>query len=154
MSDDTIMDETSDSFEDQIQSDGLRKHVKRIETENRELKQQMESARSAQRELALIKAGVDISSPTGRLFAKAYDGELDVDAVKTAAMEYGVVSPPAATSASPEEQAAWSRTQSAQAAGSPAGEIDWKQRLDAAKTQDEAWAVLEDYDRAMRTTQL
>lgn len=151
MSDDTFIED--DNLDEQIQSDGLRKHVKRIESENKALKQEMEAARSAQRELALIKAGVDISSPTGRLFAKAYDGELDVEAVKSAAMEYGVVAPPSPTTASPDEQAAWTRSQAAQAAGSPAGEIDWSERLGAAKSQQEAMAVLEEYDRAMRTSQ-
>lgn len=151
MSDDTYIED--DTLDEQIQSDGLRKHVKRIESENKTLRQEIETARSAQRELALIKAGVDVNSPTGRLFAKAYDGELDVDTVKSAAMEYGVVAPPSPTTATPDEQAAWTRTQAAQAAGSPAGEIDWTERLNSAKTQQEAMAVLEDYDRAMRTMQ-
>lgn len=47
-----------------------------------------------QRELALTKAGVDTSTPTGKMFAKAYDGELDTEAIKTAATEVGAITPP------------------------------------------------------------
>jgi hypothetical protein len=46
---------------------------------------------AAKRELAFIKAGIDLDTPTGKLFAKAYDGANDVEAVTAAAKEYGVI---------------------------------------------------------------
>lgn len=48
-------------------------------------------AEAARRELAFLKAGIDVDSPTGKLFAKAYDGSADLDSVKAAASEYGLI---------------------------------------------------------------
>jgi len=48
-------------------------------------------AEAARRELAMLKAGIDLDTPQGKLFAKAYDGEPTLDAVKAAAEEYGVI---------------------------------------------------------------
>lgn len=45
----------------------------------------------------------------GALFRKAYDGETDPDAVKSAAAEYGILEPPPASQVPPEEQAAHQR---------------------------------------------
>lgn len=42
---------------------------------------------AAQREIAFHRAGVDVDSPIGKLFAKAYDGELDLAVIKEAAGE-------------------------------------------------------------------
>lgn len=39
-------------------------------------------ARSAQRELAMRRAGVDLDSPLGAMFSKAWDGEIDVDMMR------------------------------------------------------------------------
>lgn len=39
-------------------------------------------ARSAQRELAMRRAGVDLDSPLGTMFSKAWDGEIDVDMMR------------------------------------------------------------------------
>ena len=51
-------------------------------------------ANAAERKLAIIQAGVDINSPTGKLFLKAYDGDNDTDSIQTAAQEYGVIKAP------------------------------------------------------------
>ena len=75
-----------------------RQFVRKLEQEAKEgkaAKRQAEDARNeadaAKRELALIKSGVDVESPTGKLFAKAYDGEISVEAIKAAATEYGLI---------------------------------------------------------------
>lgn len=39
-------------------------------------------AEAAKRELAFVRAGVDLDTPQGAMFAKAYDGELDHTAIK------------------------------------------------------------------------
>jgi len=46
---------------------------------------------AAKRELAFIKAGIDTSTPMGSLFTRAYDGEIDADAIKAAAVKDGVI---------------------------------------------------------------
>lgn len=48
---------------------------------------------AAKRELVLMKAGIDLETPHGRLFAKGYDGEITLDAVKAAATDYGLLEP-------------------------------------------------------------
>lgn len=60
------------------------RNADRVAAENEQLK----------RELALTKSGVDLTSPIGQLFAKAYDGPATADAVKASAVEYGVLAPP------------------------------------------------------------
>ena len=58
-------------------------------------KREAESARSeadaAKRELALLKSGIDVNSPTGKLFAKSYEGELTAEAIKAEAEQYGLI---------------------------------------------------------------
>lgn len=41
-----------------------------------------EQSAADKRTIALLRAGIDIDSPLGTMFAKAYDGELNPDAIK------------------------------------------------------------------------
>lgn len=75
-------------------------------------------AAAAKRDLALMQAGVDVTSGPGKLFAKAYDGDATVEAVKAAALEYGVIKP----EVTPEERAAEQRIAAASSGGAPVGE--------------------------------
>lgn len=50
-------------------------------------------AAAAERKLAFVEAGVDYASGTGSLLYKSYDGEMTSDAVKAAALEFGVLRP-------------------------------------------------------------
>lgn len=84
-----------------------RSFVRKLEQEakdgkraRREADEAKADANAAKRELALMKAGIDLDSPTGKLFVKAYDGEISADAIKAAATEYGLI----ATSETPEVQ--------------------------------------------------
>lgn len=49
-------------------------------------------AEAAKRELAFVKAGVNTDTPAGRMFARAYEGDLDVDKIRG---EYASLFPPA-----------------------------------------------------------
>lgn len=53
---------------------------------------QLASLQPLARELAFQKAGVDVETGPGKFFASKYDGELDADAIRAAAEEYGFVS--------------------------------------------------------------
>ncbi len=75
-----------------------RQFVRKLEQEAKEGKRAKREAdeakldaQNAKRELALMKAGIDLESPTGKLFVKAYDGEISVEAIKAAAGEYGLI---------------------------------------------------------------
>jgi len=106
--------------EDQSGRNPLRDHAKQLEAELEKERQRAAQGEAAVRKLAFIEAGIDVNTPTGKLFAKAYDGEFSPDAVKQAALEYGVIGEPAPVVASPDEQRAWSKASQSHASGAPA----------------------------------
>ncbi len=62
-----------------------RDRIKRLEAE-------LAESQAAKRELAFMKAGIaDTSKGQGALLLKAYDGELDPEAIRAAAIEFGVI---------------------------------------------------------------
>jgi len=69
-------------------------------------------ADEAKRELAFLRAGVDLDSPLGKMFVKGYDGDLEPEAIKTAYAEIvpaaapPAAAPPERTPLTPEQQAA------------------------------------------------
>jgi rRNA maturation endonuclease Nob1 len=69
----------------------LEKQAKAGKAAAREANEAKAEANAAKRELALMKAGINLDSPTGKLFVKAYDGEISVEAIKAAAGEYGLI---------------------------------------------------------------
>ena len=69
--------------EEESSNNSGREYQRRLEKELKEAKaasrsKETENAEllSAKRELALLKAGINVGEGTGALFAKAYDGEL------------------------------------------------------------------------------
>ena len=79
----------SDNYSDDLDSDieedslpGLRRAAnksKKLESENQSLK----------RELAFAKAGLPLDDPKMRYFVKGYDGEMEAEAIRAAAVEAG-----------------------------------------------------------------
>lgn len=86
-------------------------------------------ARSAQRELAMRRAGVDLDSPIGALFAKAYDGEIDGDQILT---DWNALSGSAGGGVSAQDQAAMTRISQAAGGATPTagGGMDFEAQLD------------------------
>lgn len=91
------IDTTLESEDNEPQRDSrqfvrdLERKAKEGQAAKREADAAKAEAAAAKRELALMKAGIDISSGAGKLFAKAYDGEASVEAIKSAAAEYGLI---------------------------------------------------------------
>ena len=116
----------------------------RRELEDR-LKQAETRASTAERKAALMEAGVDINTPTGKLFAKAYDGDADVEAIRKQAEEYGVLKP-SDEQIPPEELQAMQQTAAASVGAQAPAAVDAEKRFEqamaAAKTQEEAEAVI------------
>jgi len=133
-----------------ITNEQVRETIKRLERENRDLKANIAEATQARRELSFVKAGIDLSTPTGKLFAKAYDGNPDLDEVRAAAIEYGLLEPPPATPTPSDEQAAFQRIDRAAATGRPAsGPVDWSKRLKETRNPDEYWQVIKEYEQSL-----
>lgn len=124
---------------------------KNLERKAKEADAAKAEAQAAKRELALLKAGIDLESPTGKLFAKAYDGEASVDAIKAAATEYGLIgteSAPAAPaqtepSVSNDELAAHQRIAQASAGANSGGQYDPRDAVNNADSVEEVLAILQ-----------
>lgn len=90
----------------------LRKKANDGQKAKREAEIATNEANAAKRELALLKSGVDVNSPTGKLFAKSYEGELTPEAIKAEAEQYGLI-PTSQTSEVKEELNAFDRVSNA-----------------------------------------
>ncbi len=70
----------------------------------------------------MVRAGIDLDSPTGLLFTDAYKGEPSIEAVKAAAQKYGLVPKDETDPEVLSQQQAQSRLASAsQGAAAPSG---------------------------------
>ena len=125
----------------ETRENGLRKHTKLVEKENAALRQQVAEAELTRRELAFMKAGIDPDSPMSKYFVKGYDGELTQEAIRQAAIEAQLISPP--NPITQDEEQAWQRTNQA-AAGSQTAQppVDWNRRLEEATSSKEVMAIL------------
>ncbi len=120
----------------------LRARMKQLEKENAEAKKLLAEAEVAKRELAFARAGLDPLSAKDKYFVKAYDGDLHPDAIRQAAVEAQLISPPESVPTANEAQA-WQRTAKL-AAGSQTAEppVDWSRRLNEATSPREVEQIL------------
>jgi hypothetical protein len=146
MADDIDLDETETG------RNPLRDRMKQLESENAALRQQAEAAAAAQRELAFVKAGIDPSLPVAKYFMKGYDGELNPDSIRQAAIEAQIIADTKAQQVAQEAQA-WNRTTQA-AAGNTAGEppVDWVTRIQQAKTPAEVEQLMTEARSAQQSS--
>jgi hypothetical protein len=138
-----------DEFDEETEGKNpLRQALKQKEKELAEAKKVAAEAAEAKRELAFIKAGVPMDNPMSRYFVKAYDGDLDPDAIKQAALEAQLISPPDQI---PQDEAqAWGRTnQVAAGAGTSHAPVNWDKRLSEARTEAEVMAILAEAQEAL-----
>lgn len=135
----------SDAYTDPDPDEGgrnpLREHAKALEADNKRLAEEAAAGREAQRKLAFIEAGVDPTSPQGKLLAKAYDGDLTADAIKAAALEYGVIQAPPAVTAPPAEQQVWGQMTDNANQGA-ASAVSLEDRIRAATSPQEVQDIL------------
>ena len=84
---------TDDDFEsDDIETEGDNgdiKSLRRAANSKKKLEQELNSLR---RELAFAKAGLPMNDPKMNYFIKGYDGDLDADAIREAALDAGFLS--------------------------------------------------------------
>ena len=118
----------------------VRARMKELEQRLAEAEKRAQAAESAAREAAFLKAGLDPAKKMHQYFMKAYDGELDPEAIKQAAMEAEVISTPQSDLS---EAEAWKRTTKvADGSGTAQPPIDWNKRIMEATSQAEVEAIL------------
>jgi hypothetical protein len=134
--------DSEDQIEESETRNPVRARMKQLEKETADLRKQVAEAETAKRELAFVKAGLDPLQPMTKYFVKAYDGDLTPDAIRQAAVEAQLISPPD-SKPSADEANAWSRTAKI-GAGSQTAQppVDWSRRLNEARSPQEVDAIL------------
>lgn len=130
------MDSDIELDEQETGRNPLRERMKQLETENAALKAKADQAAAAERELAFVKAGLDPNAPMAKYFMKAYDGDLNPEAIKAAAQEAQLIADRKPVEV--QDAAAWDRTNQA-AAGNTAGEppVDYAAKIAEANSPAE-----------------
>lgn len=126
--------------DDQPESNPVRARMKQLEKETRELRKQVAEAQAAQKELAFVKAGIDLNSPMAKYFVKGYDGELTPEAIRLAAEEAQLVTP--SKPVDDTDKSAWQETNKIAngAEVSPAGP-SWVKRIQSANSESELMSI-------------
>lgn len=134
--------DSEDQIEESETRNPVRARMKQLEKETAELRKQVAEAEAAKRELAFVKAGIDPLQPMSKYFVKAYDGDLNPEAIRQAAVEAQLISPPQ-NQPSADEMQAWQRTNKV-AAGSQTSQppVDWARRLNEATSPREVEQIL------------
>ena len=130
--------------DDQMESNQnpVRARMKQLEKETADLRKLVAESEVAKRELAFVKAGIDLTAPASKYFVKGYDGELSPEAITEAAVEAQLISPPDSVPTASEAQA-WQRTAKI-AAGTQTTQppVDWNRRLNDARSPQEVDSIL------------
>jgi DNA-binding NarL/FixJ family response regulator len=130
--------------EDQAGKNPVRARMRELESEVKVLRQQADEAKGAQRELAFVKAGVDLSSNMSKYFVKGYDGELTPEAIRAAATEANLIQNQAPQQVVPQqEKQAWDRVGGASRMGdSTDAVVDYVSKMANTKSEKEVMELL------------
>lgn len=128
-------------LEEQEGRNPLRDRNKLLEAENAELRAQAEAASSAARELAFVKAGIDPELPISKYFVKAYEGDLNADAIREAGIEAGLLKDTQAESIQ-QEAGTWNRSNQIAAGSDAEPQVDFVTRISQARSQAEVEKLL------------
>ena len=144
MSDQTQYEDEQDETESR-KVDPVRAQLRRLEAENKTLREQSTASENDKRKLAFLENGVDVTSPVGKMFAQAYNGELTAEAILAVATELNLVTPQ--TDPLAEDKAALGRIAGAGKAGSTSVvRADLNTRIAGAKNRQELDAVMAQHD--------
>jgi hypothetical protein len=135
-----IADEFYEDDDQPQESNPVRARMKQLEKENREYKKMLAEAEAAQKELAFVKAGIDLTSPMAKYFVKGYDGELSPEAIRQAAEEAQLITPQ--PEVANEDKQAWQTSNKVAAGAESSTEIpSWTKRINDANSEAELMAV-------------
>jgi len=139
-----VIDDFDDETNETASKDPVRAHLKKVESENKLLRQQAHEFEILKRKMAFAEAGIDVNAPVAKYFIKAYDGEVSADAIRAAAQEANLLEPQKPKEVADEsEKKAWARLQRASTAGEQTDEqVDWVKKLNTTRNQDEVMHLL------------
>lgn len=136
-------DYSEDDFTEQESSNGsnpVRQRMKQLEKELREANKRLAETAEASKKLAFLEAGVPLDSPMAKYFIKGYDGDLNPEAIREAALEAQLIAPPQQVDDT--DKQAWRETNKI-AAGSEVSPAPpgWIQRINAANSESELMSI-------------
>lgn len=136
-------DYSEDDFTEQESnnsSNPVRQRMKQLEKELREANKQLAATAEASKKLAFLEAGVPLDSPMAKYFIKGYDGDLNPEAIREAALEAQLIAPPQQVDDT--DKQAWRETNRI-AAGSEVSPAPpgWIERINAANSESELMSI-------------
>lgn len=96
-------------------------------------------AKAAERRLAFVEAGIKLDDPKAKYFVNGYDGEIDPDAIRQAAIEAGFLED--TTTTPPAEEEALGRMTEAATGAEPAGQIRLEDAINQAESPEEVMRI-------------
>jgi hypothetical protein len=153
------MSDSHEEFEDEVQTevtrDPVRAQLRKVEQQLKVAEAKAKELENAARELAFVKAGVDVNAPISKYFVKGYDGELSADAIRVAAQEANLIKVDESQHVQAEEKQAWSRVNNASQAGEKFEPVtDWATKMSSAKNQSELDQLMAQYNAEMAKTKI
>jgi hypothetical protein len=139
-----VHEEYEDETGESAGKDPVRSHLRKVEQENKLLRQQAAEFETLKREMAFTKAGIDLNVPMAKYFVKGYEGEVSPEAIRQAAEEANLIQPSKPQDVVDKaEQQAWSRLSKAGSAGETNDQaVDWNAKFNATRNQDEVMQLL------------
>jgi len=139
-----VIDDFDDETNETVSKDPVRAHLKKVESENKLLRQQAQEFETLKRKMAFAEAGIDVNAPVAKYFIKGYDGEVSSEAIRAAAQEANLLEPERPKEVADEsEKKAWARFQKASTAGEQTDEqVDWVKKFNSTRNQDEVMHLL------------
>ena len=134
--DDDYQDD-DDQTDQQPERNPLRTQLKRQEKEIKALREQADLGATATRALEFAKAGINLGDPKSGVFVRGYDGELTLEAIKAAGVDFGLVDAPTPQADTSPERAASQRMDQAVAGSSASVGRDFDAEMNAASTPED-----------------
>lgn len=107
---------TDETFEEQSDEQDSLKNLRAAANRSKKLESELNAMR---REMAFFKAGISQDDPRMSYFIKGYEGELDAEAIRSAAVEAGFLQAPQPTQEAPAIAEAEQRVMAASAGAFP-----------------------------------
>jgi hypothetical protein len=137
----TDINDFDDDVNGTAEKNPVRAHLRKVEEENKQLRQLAAEAEAAKKELAFVKAGVPMDHPASKYFIKGYDGEMTPEAIRMALEEANLIAKQQDQRAP--EQDAWNRLQKASRAGERSEPVvDWETKINNASNEQEVMTIL------------